>query len=133
MSRKKTVIVCLWLLFCGSAVGQVEPIDVDERTKFLRGIRTGLDFAIGSVTNLTTKEAMLVVLWAQHREVQAQIEQVEKETIARNKESEEYNKRMMERIEAADSPEEFDKLIEEVETDKRRIEEEMRELERKMK
>jgi len=135
---KKIVIVCLGLLFCGGVVGQVgpldvDPLDVDERTKFLRGVSAGLDFAIGSVTTLTTKEAMLVALWAQHRDVQAQIEQVEKETIARNKESEEYNKRMMERIEAADSTEEFDKLIEEIETDQRRIEKELEELDRKMK
>ena len=130
MRRNKIVIACLCLLFCGSAVGQ---IDSSERTDYFEGVIWGIDSAIIAIEGMDTKEGMIRELWKVRKMAADAVHKFEADAKQSNKESEEYIKRMMERIEAADSTEEFDKLIEEVETNKRRIEEEMRELERKMK
>ena len=137
MSRKKTVIVCLWLLFCGSAVGQM---DSSKYTDYWEGVIWGIDTAIKAIEEMDTKEGMIRELWIIRkqsadavREFEADIKQANKKREERIKASEEYQKRMIERIEAADSVEEIDKLQEENEAEMRRLNEEIEKLEEKMK
>ena len=52
MSRK-IATVCLWLLFSGSASGQ---LDVEEQTKYFRGYIDGIDAGIHAIQVMDTKE-----------------------------------------------------------------------------
>jgi len=134
---KKTVIVCLCLLSCGSAVGQM---DSSKFTDYLEGVIWGIDTAITAIEAMDTKEGMIRELWKIRktsadavRKFEADAKQTNKELEERKKESEEFEKRMMERIEAADSTEELDKLKEELDANVRRLNQEIEKLERKTK
>ena len=130
MSRKKIVIACLWLLFSGSAVGQ---IDSSKYTDYYEGVIWGIDTAIKAIEDMDTRESMIRELWQIRKTAADAVRQFEADAKRMNKESDEYDKRMRERIEGADSVEELDKIQEEVETRIRENEEELKELERKIK
>jgi len=114
MSRK-IAIVCLWLLFSGSAVGQSRR----EGIQYFEGVVWGIDTAITVIEGMDTKEGMIRELWEIRKEATDSVRSLEAGVKAR----EEYDKRMRERIEATDSIEELNKISEEVAAERRRLEE----------
>ena len=124
MSRK-IAIVCLWLLFSGSAVGKSRR----EHIQYFEGVVWGIDTAITAIEAMDTKEGMIRELWKFRKQGADTVRELEAEAKA----AEEYQKRMMERIEEADSEEELNILQGELEADQRRLEEKMEERDRKWK